>query len=373
MAKQTINLGTGELTGDGESIRSAFDKINDNFDELYIRDLNTDAQTLTLVGDTLSISGGNSVTITHPTIPTALSDLTSDLDNLNAGENIPDLLTAYTDQSAVVDALLNAEDWGGGLVAPSDYTYYDLVVQRRAVNPFIPQELEDEALAQLNAYNAWQAEIAADKATITVGDYAWNFKGDGVLSFPDGTTQTTAWTGITDLTGSVFADDSTLLVDGVNSKINLQNTVLNNTISTSDEVLYLNTAGTPGQRGFKVSTTDSIFDIYGATLTDGNGGGLWLSGGIPEVGMQQGDVIISGHIVSILAGDGNGGGGIAFGGPVIGTTSMDISGSVFADDSSLLVDGVNGTIPGYISLADLKTEVAASTDFEDFKTRIAAL
>jgi len=219
MAKQTINLGTGELTGDGESIRSAFDKINDNFDELYIRDLNTDAQTLTLVGDTLSISGGNSVTITHPTIPTALSDLTSDLDNLNAGENIPDLLTAYTDQSAVVDALLNVGDWGGGLVAPSDYTYYDLVVQRRAVNPLIPQELEDEALAQLNAYNAWQAEIAADKATITVGDYAWNFKGDGVLSFPDGTTQTTAWTGITDLTGSVFADDSTLLVDGVNGTI----------------------------------------------------------------------------------------------------------------------------------------------------------
>jgi hypothetical protein len=36
MAQKTINLGTGELTGDGESIRSAFDKVNDNFDELYI-------------------------------------------------------------------------------------------------------------------------------------------------------------------------------------------------------------------------------------------------------------------------------------------------------------------------------------------------
>ena len=35
MAKQSINLGTGELTGDGESIRSAFDKINDNFTETY--------------------------------------------------------------------------------------------------------------------------------------------------------------------------------------------------------------------------------------------------------------------------------------------------------------------------------------------------
>lgn len=35
MAKQTINIGSGELQGDGESIRSAFDKINQNFDELY--------------------------------------------------------------------------------------------------------------------------------------------------------------------------------------------------------------------------------------------------------------------------------------------------------------------------------------------------
>jgi len=35
MAKQTINIGSGELTGDGESIRSAFSKVNDNFNELY--------------------------------------------------------------------------------------------------------------------------------------------------------------------------------------------------------------------------------------------------------------------------------------------------------------------------------------------------
>ena len=63
MAKQTINLGTGELTGDGESIRSAFDKVNDNFDEVYARDLNTDAQTLSIDGNTISITGGNSVTI----------------------------------------------------------------------------------------------------------------------------------------------------------------------------------------------------------------------------------------------------------------------------------------------------------------------
>lgn len=35
MAKQTINTGTGEFAGDGESIRSAFTKANENFTELY--------------------------------------------------------------------------------------------------------------------------------------------------------------------------------------------------------------------------------------------------------------------------------------------------------------------------------------------------
>ena len=48
-------------------------------------------------------------------------------------------------------------------------------------------------------------------------------------------------------------------------------------------------------------------------------------------------------------------------------------GSVFGDDSTLLVDAVNSVIPGYVSLATLKSIVAASTDFADFKTRIAAL
>ena len=369
MAKQTINLGTSANKGDGDPLRTAFDKVNDNFDEVYsllgaeggdtddvvapmlvhndhtnitvtrdddankiifsvdqavtdlkgsvfgddstvlvdgvngsinldgtvkgdivpdtdvaydlgsaskrFRDLYLSGSTIDLGGTTLSIVGGE-LQLGGVKVPTQtdLDSAVGVVDGLVAGEGIPALLTAYTDQSAVVDALLNAGDYGGDLVAPSNYTFYDLVVARRAANPLIPQELEDEALAQLNAYNAWQAEIAADKATITVGDYAWNFKGDGDLTiagnieidgsfinnsvsdgtglqvettsdfeikvdtaiwsfepndggriqFPDGSTQTTAYPGPQtlfdgDVTGSVFSDDSTLLVDGVAGKI----------------------------------------------------------------------------------------------------------------------------------------------------------
>jgi len=56
-----------------------------------------------------------------------------------------------------------------------------------------------------------------------------------------------------------------------------------------------------------------------------------------------------------------------------GDITTDIKGSVFADDSTLLVDAVNGIIPGYVSLTTLQTEAAAAADFADFQARIAAL
>jgi len=60
--------------------------------------------------------------------------------------------------------------------------------------------------------------------SLAVGTNFWTVDGDGGLTFPDTTVQTTAYTGPQttldgDVTGSVFADDSTLLVDGVSGKI----------------------------------------------------------------------------------------------------------------------------------------------------------
>lgn len=63
MAKQTINIGASANDRSGDPLRTAFGKINANFTELYARAENTDSQTLSIVGDTLSISGGNSVTL----------------------------------------------------------------------------------------------------------------------------------------------------------------------------------------------------------------------------------------------------------------------------------------------------------------------
>ena len=49
MAKQTINIGSAANDGTGDQLRTAFDKVNDNFDELYAIDSAT-VQSVPTVG-----------------------------------------------------------------------------------------------------------------------------------------------------------------------------------------------------------------------------------------------------------------------------------------------------------------------------------
>ena len=52
MAQQTINLGTSANAGDGDNLRSAMDKCNDNFNELY--GANSVSSNIALSGNTVS-------------------------------------------------------------------------------------------------------------------------------------------------------------------------------------------------------------------------------------------------------------------------------------------------------------------------------
>ena len=52
MTRQIINIGSGELAGDGESIRTAFDKTNQNFIELYDITTNSAALVISATGPT---------------------------------------------------------------------------------------------------------------------------------------------------------------------------------------------------------------------------------------------------------------------------------------------------------------------------------
>ena len=66
MAKQVINVGTADFAGDGDALRTAFTKVNDNFTELY----DDDAQDITLNSFSITsqpASGGGALTYSNAT------------------------------------------------------------------------------------------------------------------------------------------------------------------------------------------------------------------------------------------------------------------------------------------------------------------
>lgn len=112
MAKQTINLGTGELTGDGESIRSAFDKINDNFTETY-NDIATnlasafDGDYNSLSNKPVLFSGDYNDLTNQPTLFDGAYNSLSGTPTTLAGYGITDAATSA--QGALADTALQAE------------------------------------------------------------------------------------------------------------------------------------------------------------------------------------------------------------------------------------------------------------------------
>ena len=319
MAKQTINLGTGELTGDGESIRSAFDKVNDNFDEIYARDVNTDAQTLSIDGNTISITGGNSITIA-PAV-----SLDGDLTGSVFGDDSTLLVDGVnnTIPKANIEDSANwdtAFGWGNhtaGGYAPQTTTYTKTEV--------------DSAISAVNTL-------------------------DG------------------DFTGSVFADDSTLLVDGVNGKF-FGDIEAGKVVGSSGSDLTIRSHNVESGTANDVLisggvTADTGFEFGGSVKIQGgdNVARLQENGSI-EIGTEHTNGITIGaydfgdgfgSVVSlagfqVIIGEANNRSSVFMKGTVDFSNATvtgldvaltgDLTGSVFADDSTLLVDGVNGVIP----------------------------
>jgi len=90
MAKQTVNIGSSANDGTGDQLRTAFDKINDNFDEVYAAitvDGNSD-----VVIDNGGVYGNikinnNSLIIATSKTPTAVSGAAGDKQGMIAWDN----------------------------------------------------------------------------------------------------------------------------------------------------------------------------------------------------------------------------------------------------------------------------------------------
>ena len=59
MAYQAVNIGTSANDGTGDQLRAAFDKINDNFSEIYTELGGTSLSNISISGNTISIDDTN--------------------------------------------------------------------------------------------------------------------------------------------------------------------------------------------------------------------------------------------------------------------------------------------------------------------------
>jgi hypothetical protein len=238
-----------------------------------------------------------------------------------------------------------------------------------------------------------------DSNAITLGPQGTNtfvnVTADNIRFFGPVTTNINAVAGITgDVVGSVFGDDSTALVDAVNNQLNADKLIVDTVESTSGLILL-------SQAGINMTATtsallrslDGNFDISasngtaslsassgagGVSIDDVTGNIDIVTTGVTTIqGAANAPVNIgSGTSGTVTLGSGSNtivvanGSTVDFTGadvtsledavidwtpivsgvlvnnglPVLPTQTLDISGSVFADDSSLMIDAVNFTM-----------------------------
>jgi len=187
----------------------------------------------------------------------------------------------------------------------------------------------------------------------------------------------------TDIIGSVFADDSTMLVDGTSGRI-VGNVLTSDVTATTNVITPLVTSTGQlrlvGVNGGLIAvggnliaeagngTTGGMARLRGGISTNAGvkGGNVEIWGGTGNGGAggtaYQGDVIIQGYSGNVYIGDESIG---AIANTTIngslnvinGSIDGDIIGSVFADNSTRLIDGTEGKIVGPV---DSNTVTASS-------------
>ena len=219
-----------------------------------------------------------------------------------------------------------------------------------------------------------QADTNADTLNLIPGDNI------SISTDPDSDTITIAFDNTVDIIGSVFSDNSVLLVDGVDgvlrgdhigdvtgsvkSSLNPAFTVLDTSSSTASYVGDV-TGNLIGN-----TTGYHLGDVKGSIFADDSS---ILVDGIDRKFIGD----LTGNVTGNLNGDSNG----THTGPVF-TSSIDTVDSsaitivpaiIFNSDVTVENELIVNNIPGYIKTSVLKSIVSDSSNFADFQARIAAL
>ncbi len=204
MAKQTINIGTALNAKDGDTVRDAFNKVNQNFTELYTLTGGTAAELTEIAQDyaaAMFTSG------THSGITVTYDDDNNKL-NLTVPAGFSGSYNDLTDTPAIPADILDLTDTSN-LLFDGDYTSL-------SNKPSIPPNDVDLGGTKYRLIAGDSIELVSSSANyfvrvseggiglttgtlisgpITILDAA-STGIDGNITFPDNTVQTTAWTGI---------------------------------------------------------------------------------------------------------------------------------------------------------------------------------
>jgi hypothetical protein len=229
MAKKIINIGTTANDKSGDLLRTAFGKVNDNFTELYARAVNTDAQTLTLNGSALSISGGNSVTL--PASGTTLPSLSG-----NEGKFLRTDGTELSWVSIIGDgAGLSVTDFGEGFsLTDADKIVTNKLYSTNATNSNVHYRLELDT----------NGVVRLPDGSIINGSTIRGVAGTGELNY----------TGITIGPNSEDAEKTWMWVDHANAYVSTNNAAHTWTFGNDGSLTF------PGAEGFQ-ATFGSVFPV----------------------------------------------------------------------------------------------------------------
>ncbi len=362
MARQLINIGTIENDGTGDKLRDAMDKINDNFSEVYTELGGDSLSNLDLSGNTLSSANSNGDIILDPNGTGAVK-----VDNLAISGNT--ISSTDTNGNITLDP-----DGTGSVVIDSPVSITGALTLSTALNANVTGDLTGDVTGTVSSIsnhdtdnlsegssNLYYTDARARAALSATGNIAYN-NSTGVISFTDAVTSVNGNTGDVvlslsdigvdgqldgDLVGSVFGNDSTILVDGG------ANEVVGTINSTSGTITTLNATTIQGFTSL-TGAGDAVITggvFYGdetqvdrylmkdSSIVIDETGTLLATINNSTTATFSGTVNLNGATVTNAAFDLTG----DTTGTHYGFVDGDLIGSVFGDDSTLIIDGINKT------------------------------
>src|SRR5210317_451886 len=390
MARQSINIGSSANDGTGDPLRTAFDKINDNFVELY----GTDGDSNTLAGN-LNINGWNIVStrsnedirilpagtggVIASAVRIAGTTISSDdSTQITIAENVQTTGTLNVSGAATIDGALSS---GTSLTLATGATVTGIDNGTLATGSATLLATQGAIKTYIDAQNTAQdLDFACDDSTalsIDLDDEVMQFSGgNGINTSGSGNTVTIAIdTGtVATLTDSQVLTNKTLTAPTINGatmtgNVTVDNITLNDNIisSASNADLILDPSGTGD-----IKLTATSTDITGNASVSGTlstadittVGNQTISGSLTTGTFNVGDLNIDaqGKITTDTNGDvdidPSGTGAINLTGPTNVTGTATVTGQLNVDNLRMDANTISSTTGG-ITISPLANETLA--------------